>query len=84
MLPEHRSRVDAILVHAASTAMALAGPGLDAIQHESCTALQMAALQALHASVMAPTRHRAPYLPQALVLFKQVLPCASFMLLLGV
>ena len=73
---QQRSQVDAIAAHIASTA------GL-AVEHMSqsyegstnqagTVAVQLAALKAMLASVLCPAPHRAPFLPQALMLFTQV------------
>lgn len=76
MSHQQRNQVDAIAAHIASTA------GL-AIEHMSqsyegssnqagTVAVQLAALKAMLASVLCPAPHRAPFLPQALMLFTQV------------
>lgn len=69
-----RAQLDAVVAHQASSAAA-------AVQKQSRSgaptpaapsALHLAALQALLASVLAPCRHAPPFLPHAMHLFSQV------------
>ena len=70
-----RAQLDSMVTHQAASAAAAvqrtSAAGLDA-SFGSALPLQLAALRALRASVLAPCSHRPPFLPRALALLRQV------------
>jgi len=71
---ETRAQLDAIVAHQASIAAAASHQQTrsGAPVSGAAGAVQLAALQALLASMLAPCRHASPFLPHALHLFSQV------------
>ncbi len=71
-----RASMDATVAQAAATAAAAAARvtrgAVPACSASGVSRLHLAALRTLTASVVAPARHRPPYLPRALQLLRQV------------
>ncbi|KAK9809218.1 hypothetical protein WJX72_011546 [[Myrmecia] bisecta] len=73
-----RVQLDSVVVHVANTAVQKLGQEPESGGREGPVAeLQLAAYRALLASVVAPSAHRPPFLPQALALFRQGLHASS-------